>query len=518
MVSAVGAVLVGCHSSGGSGGAGGASAGGASATGGASAPGGAPAAGGRSATGGVSAAGGAAGTGGAPATGGVPATGGRSATGGAPGTGGISATGGTSATGGGGAPGAGGGGAPGAGGGGAPGGLPASAACTPGVGTGPLSDTEVDCTNDGTTFGIPNGAAVFGKTYVLPSPLVAGGDNALSFVLTGWGPFNFELWGTTSPSPCMGQELLWWGPFGPGTQCAQFKPSKAYTHVLFVYRQMYSSSNYSFATPSSMLCPGGMCPAGTTGTGKTSDAPITAPPGNYEMTRFDPVVLGWDMTLGRTGRMTVSWLGDVKPAGQAQPLSAGVFRLPATDPYGDAWYCIGAGSTLTQIYDTGPIGNLKSVRVSLRGITRLGQCGATPGTGSLSAAMDYAPNSSALFADISGTISSWTGTGLTANQYCAGAFCNFRFRGPSQSHFLHLTATVDNLGFSTTAPVAVTEATWLVQASTTEPFSMACSTEGTLNLDNNGPSTLQLAKVAGPIACPGTSIPNDSLDFTADAL
>ena len=439
------------------------------------------------------------GSSGAAGAGGLTASGGGS---------GVAGNGGASATGGGGSPGVDGGGA-------IDGGLPASAACTPGVGTGPLSDTELDCTNDGTTFGVPNGAAVSGKVYVLPSPLVAGANNALSFVLTGWGPFNFELWGTNTPSPCMGEELLWWGPFGAGTQCAQFKPSKAYTHVLFVYRQMYSS-NYSFGTPSSMLCPGGTCPAGTTGTGKTSDAPITAPLGNYELSRYDRVALGWDMTIGRSGRMTVSWLGDVKPAGQAQPLSAGVFRLPATDPYGDAWYCIGDGSTLTQINDTGPIGSLKHVQVSLRGITRLGNCGTTPGSGSLSAALDYAPNSSNLFADISGTISSWTGTGFTTNQYCSGPYCNFRFRGPSQSHFLHLTATADNLGVSTTAPVPVTEATWLVQASTTEPFSMACSTEGTLNLNNNGPSNLQLAKVSGPIACPGTSIPNNSLDFTAD--
>ena len=432
---------------------------------------------------------------------------------GAGGTGGLTASGGGS----GGASATGGGGSPGVGGGGAiDGGLPASAACTPGVGTGPLSDTELDCTNDGTTFGIPNGAAVSGTIYVLPSPLVAGANNALSFVLSGWGPFNFELWGTNTPSPCMAEELLWWGPFGAGTQCAQFKPSKAYTNVLFIQRQMYTSHNYSFAMPSSMLCPGGTCPAGTTGTGKTSDAPITAPLGDYELSRYDRVALGWDMTLGRTGRMTVSWLGDVKPAGQAQPLSAGVFRLPATDSYGDTWYCIGAGSTLTQINDTGPIGSLKSVQVSLRNITRLGDCGTTPGSGSLSAAMDYAPNSSNLFADISGSISSWTGTGLTANQYCSGPFCNFRFRGSSQSHFLHLTTTADNLGVNTTAPIPVTEATWLVQASTTEPFSMACSTEGTLNLDNNGPSTLQLAKVTGPLPCPGTAIPNNSLDLTAD--
>jgi hypothetical protein len=471
-ICAAGVALVGCHSKGGSSGGGG-GAGGLAATGGAS---------------------------------GVAGTGGASATGGGSG---VAGNGGAAATGGGGSPGVDGGGA-------MDGGLPASAACTPGVATGPLSDKELDCTNDGTTFGVPNGAAVTGKVYVLPSPLVAGANNALSFVLTGAGPFNFELWGTNTPSPCKGEELLWWGPFGAGTQCAQFKPSRAYTHVLFVYRQIYSSNSYSFGTPSSMLCPGGTCPAGTTGTGKTSDAPITAPLGNYELSRYDRVALGWDMTLSRTGRMTVSWLGDIKPAGQAQPLSAGVFRLPATDPYGDTWYCIGAGSTLTQINETGSIGSLKSVQVSLRNITRLGDCGTTPGSGSLSVAMDYAPQSSNLFADISGTISSWTGTAFTANQYCSGPFCNFRFRGSSQSHFLHLTATADNLGVSTTAPVPVTEATWLVQPSTTEPFSMACSTEGTLNLNNNGPSTLQLAKVSGPIACPGTPITNNSLDLTAD--
>ena len=438
--------------------------------------------------------------------------GGNGGNNGSSGSGGVTASsGGTGVAGHGGASATGGGGSPGVG-----GGLPANAACTPGVGVGPLSDKELDCTNDGTTFGVPNGAAVYGKTYVLPSPLVAGTNNALSFVLNGWGPYNFEIWGTNTPSPCTAEELLWWGPFGSGTQCAQFKPSRAYTHVLFLYRQTMSSSNYSFTMPSSMLCPGGTCPAGTTGTGKTSDAPITAPLGNYELSDYDRVVLGWDMTLGRTGRMTVSWLGDAKPAGQAQPLSAGVFRLPSTDPYGDTWYCIGAGSTLTQINDTGSIGSLKSVQVSLRNITRLGDCGTTPGSGSLSVAMDYAPQSSALFADVSGTIASWTGTHLTANQYCSGPTCNFRFRDTAQSHFLHLTATVDNLGVSTTAPVPVTEATWLVQASTTEPFSMACSTQGTLNLDNNGPSTLQLAKVTGPLPCPGTAIPNNSLDLTAD--
>lgn len=41
--------------------------------------------------------------------------------------------------------------------------------------------------------------------------------------------------------------------------------------------------------------------------------------------------------------------------------------------------------------------------------------------------------------------------------------------------------TAEDLGVGTTAPVPVTDATWLVRASTTQPFSMACSSEGTLD-------------------------------------
>jgi hypothetical protein len=44
----------------------------------------------------------------------------------------------------------------------------------------------------------------------------------------------------------------------------------------------------------------------------------------------------------------------------------------------------------------------------------------------------------------------------------------------------------------------------------------AVRTARQLNLNNNGPSTLQLAKVTGPLPCPGTAIPHNSLDLTAD--
>jgi hypothetical protein len=61
-----------------------------------------------------------------------------------------------------------------------------------------------------------------------------------------------------------------------------------------------------------------------------------------------------------------------------------------------------------------------------------------------------------------------------------------------------------------------TAAPWLVQASSTEPFSMACSSEGTLQYTINDIAILQLAKVTNPRSCPGTPLSNDHLDLTVE--
>jgi hypothetical protein len=384
--------------------------------------------------------------------------------------------------------------------------------CSPGITIAPTATgtSEISCNVYGWELGIPNGAATFATTFVMPSPMVAGADNAFSFVLTGAGPYNFELWGTDTP--CKAEELLWWGPFGAGTQCAQFKPSKPYANILFVQRQMYSAS-YSFGTPSWSLCPGGTCPGGTTGTGKQSDAPLTAPLGNYPLNRLDQVAGGWDVVLGHSGRMLVAAQGDIKKTGVAQPLAAGVFRMPSTDPYGDTWYCIGEGSTLTQVpKDIG----IKGIQFSLRGITRLGECGDVPGTESLSATITPSSTTGTYFAaDLTGTISSWTGSNFAASVSCAGVECNLRFRGSPQQHFVHATtSTAPDAG--NPKPVTVTSATWLVQADSTQPFAMACSNSGSLTYSRDSTNKLELSKMSTPRACPGTPVANSSLDFTAD--
>jgi hypothetical protein len=244
-----------------------------------------------------------------------------------------------------------------------------------------------------------------------------------------------------------------------------------------------------------------------------TDAPLSAPVGNYALNRFNPIAGGWEITLGYLGKMTVAYQGDIKKAGVAQPLAAGVFRMPSTDPYGDAWYCIGEGSTLTQIEDGAWF---KGVQFSLRGITRLGDCGDVPGGESLSATVNPSKTSGTYFAaDVAGTISSWVGTNLPASISCSGKECSLRFRGTPQQHFVHATVSADPSSDATN-PVAVASATWLLQSDNTKPFSMACSNSGSLLYRIDATSTLELSKVSSPRTCPGTAIANDRLDFMAD--
>jgi tRNA A37 threonylcarbamoyladenosine synthetase subunit TsaC/SUA5/YrdC len=66
--------------------------------------------------------------------------------------------------------------------------------------------------------------------------------------------------------------------------------------------------------------------------------------------------------------------------------------------------------------------------------------------------------------------------------------------------------------------VPVIGATWLAQESTTQPFSMACASEGTLDYraSDDDSADILLAKVTSPKACPSAPISNDRLDLTVD--
>ncbi|MEP6653508.1 MAG: hypothetical protein ABJA82_09135 [Myxococcales bacterium] len=189
--------------------------------------------------------------------------------------------------------------------------------------------------------------------------------------------------------------------------------------------------------------------------------------------------------------------------------------MPATDPFGDAWYCAGEGSTLTEVRKDN--GFTSSLQFSMRGVTRLGECGETAGTASISASIYPSSTTGTYFAaDITGTISAWNGTDMVASPNCYGSACNMRFRNAGQEHFVHVQTTLTDISLDTMGPTSVTSAVWLVQPSTTQPFAMACSSEGTLNYKSNEPSTLQLAKVTSPRSCPGTPIANARLDFTVE--
>lgn len=362
-------------------------------------------------------------------------------------------------------------------------------------------------------FEIPNSYAIASaETYVLPTPLVAGATNAFSFDMSGNAPDNYEIWGTDSNCGSA-QELLWWGPTANGVLCAEFTPTKAYSRLLFIDRQMYAVSNYAGGGTTIRMCSGGTCPAGAYGEGKKSNTTLTAPLGNYTLNRFNRTYAFWDITVGFWGNMLATLQGYLQDAGTAQPLSAGVFRMPSTDPYGDAWYCMGAGSALTVVNDSW--GQLSHVNFSLRGITRLGDCATLSGTNALSATMSSGVGS------VTGTPSAWAGSQFTANNFrCENTSCFFPLIGSPAYEFAYLQNSGDTGTQSspTHATVPVTQATFFMQADRTQPFQMVCSTSGSLVYEPayDAATHFELSNVSSPVTCPGTAIANDQLDFVAD--
>lgn len=360
---------------------------------------------------------------------------------------------------------------------------------------------------------MPNAEAISSvATYSLPLPLVAGAKNALSFDVSGNAPYGYEIWGTDDTCG-HAQELLWYAPTANGVLCAEFTPSKAYSKLLFVYREMYDKHNWAGGGSTITLCPGGSCPAGTYGTGKT-DTPLTAPLGNYALTRFNRFAYGyvWDITLGVHGNMLALRDGDPQASGTPQPIS-GVFRMPQTDPFGDSWYCMGTGSTFTEVAD-GSVSR-DHVNFSLRGITRLGNCTQSAGSNALSATLTGG------LGTVTGAPAQYVGSELQAiNFRCEHTSCYFSLMGSTAYEFVYLQNSGDTGDYSTPthATVPVTEAAWFLQTDRMQPMQMVCAASGTLVYESDSAATthFELSNVSNQVSCPGTPIANDQLDFVAD--
>jgi hypothetical protein len=434
----------------------------------------------------------ASGTGGAiagAASGGTSAEAGESGSG-APGVGGADDDGGA-------------GGSSGMAGGGTGGAAPSNVHCAPAAANWTPLDQDIStpCYGDDFVHGLPNALNVSIRDLVLPTPTVPGEKYAVSVRHDGGGPIDLELWGADSECGVVG-ELLWWSPFASGTLCAEFTPNAAYSHLFYVYRQN-RDTNYLFTTEEILVCPSGTCAGGVDGQGLEPGAPpLAGPTLVYERTDGSSASYGYEIEVGRYGHLNLIREGSAQPDGTPNPIASGVFRMPKDDPFGDAWYCVGQGSTITMDSE-----DASRFSVSLKNLTRLPACQAGSGTISISSVDARS--------DITSSFGQLSGSDLSSDLDCFDKDCTLRFFSPNNYRWLYLKAaeSVGNYFEPTLTPTAVSDVFVFGVSSTSLPL-ITCSSSGVITYDPDGTTSVELDSLAESFTCPGEPAVPGELEFT----
>jgi len=341
---------------------------------------------------------------------------------------------------------------------------------------------------------------------LLDAPTVAGQRFAVSTKHAGLGPMDVEIWGTNAECG-VAEQLLWWGPMVTGTQCGEFTPSASYSHLLYVYRQQYDVDTYGFSMPELTLCADGTCPSGPTGEGlEPGKEPIGAPLVYEDSTRS--IAGGFHLRLDLYGNVVA--FVDAATPGTPSAITQGVFRMPRYDRFGDAWYCMGEGSTITQIPGE-DFFDRDTYAVSLKNITKLKSCATLNGTGDLSIFMDATGGA------ITGSLSPFAGSKLNVSPAdCIDTACTFGLsasEAPYGERYAFVDAAesaqapLDPMGM----PVAVNGAMLLATADGS--VTLACSASGSIEHDPVDTTTVILDAVAS-VTCPGEPLDDDTFEFT----
>jgi hypothetical protein len=358
----------------------------------------------------------------------------------------------------------------------------------------------------GDHYGLPNGLNLIVSDIELSGVLEPSKPYALSHEEEGDGSFQIEIWGASAACGTA-DELLWWGPFAQGINCSAFTPARAHSHLLIVYRPLDKKVGFTATTRTVSLCAGGTCPGGTDGAGVTPSVSLQAPLGYYSMTTGGNFYRGYDWHLGGSGRMVlVHDRAIASQQDQADPVIGGYFKMPASDPFGDAWYCAGDGSTTTELSGD------RGYTFSLKNITRLGDCAGKSGTGNASATLsNFQAQITSGFTDLAGT-----NVSVTTND-CHDTYCTFGFAAVPNFSWLELIpkSDVGTYYMPISTPTASTDASWFVQVDDTAPFKMTCAASGTLGYDPAATTTLDLSEMTDFVSCPGQPVDVDTFDGLA---
>lgn len=378
--------------------------------------------------------------------------------------------------------------------------------CTPGV-TRPTYPSSAVTPCYGGDHHLPNPENTQVEDFLLDAATVPGETFAVSTKHAGSGPFDVEIWGANDECG-IAEQLLWWGPMVNGLQCGEFTPPDAYTHLLYVYRQL-EQRDYGFSTPELTLCENGSCPSGPTGEGLEPGKALTGAPFVYDDATAK-LPNGFSLRLGPTGKLLLFIEGDMADADQPSVITQGLLHNEPGDPFGDGWYCVGAGSTVTD-HPPADVFSRDIYTVSLNNLTKLPSCDGAAGNGTATIFMDDTG------ADITSSVSAFVGTGLGIHQaVCSTQACTLLLDASDRADgkrfaYLDIAPTDDALD-PMGPPVAVTGATLFMQ-NNGQPLTIACSPSGTLKHDPAGTTTLSLDALRS-LACPGEAVTVDSFEFT----
>jgi len=235
--------------------------------------------------------------------------------------------------------------------------------------------------------------------------------------------------------------------------------------------------------------------------------PLSAPPGIYKSSIGGSSYLGSDKLIGQYGRIIYLFDpngGKSPPA----PIVGGVVRMPPYDAFGDAWYCIGEGSEITE-----PSSDVK--RFSLRNLTRLPSCTGRTGTGTASVTIRPPPGY-----EISATSSfaEFGGTHLVLRDWWERS-AKFSFGDAELQHQSYVDLrTATPLPRASSGPLdsATTEAVWFFSEYASNLVRMSCAEAGHVSYTEDGTFQFELSNMGALVSCPGEPIPNNSLEFILD--
>lgn len=379
----------------------------------------------------------------------------------------------------------------------------ASGHCTPGkFETTPFTPGGQgrSCLDPNSCPGIPNRERTSMNDIALATPAVGGKPYAISMGIEAEGKLQtLELWGANEE--CGGaEELLWWGPLSTGILCAEFTPSRTYSRIFYVLRNQSASGNSSVKTLAMTFCPSGTCPGGSDGHSSADGGELVAPEGPYSPNGGGSFPGLWHWDIGPDGHMQFVTTGAAEDGGTASVVG-GVFRTSRADPFGDAWYCIGEGSTFSFVG--------AAHTFSFKNITRLGPCKDHPGSGISSFTLVGS------YASVTSTFDQLTASSLFANPgACQSDECWFAFSSPGMSSPLQL-FTHEDLGVPAgmaQLKATIDEASWLKVPTNGDPLSLWCATLGTLRYELLGSTEVELNSMSGPFACPGEPVTRSTFE------